>query len=385
MTTVDDIVALAQENTGLQEFDSDSWREGLTMVMREFDDERLSDRGRESITRQAVNFLSNRLRVHAYVLAHPEVKDERIERPLFILGMPRTGTTVASYLLGQDPARRSLLNWEAVDSAPPPTTATLTTDPRCLAVLEAQQAQLEFMASMKISLPHWEPADGPTECMFVHAQDFKGLLWDSYLPSEDYARWLFATDMHSAYEYEKLVLQVLQSQAPGTWSLKMPSHCIYLDTLLEVFPDARLVWAHRDPFTTLGSFCNLLSLPAGMTLNPESFDKAALGRNCAWQLGVHIERPLATRERIGDDRFFHLHYAEMMRDPLGTMRALYEFAGDELTPETERAMEQYLVEHPQHEHGVAQYTLEEYGIVREELPAVFTEYVETFGIELDPH
>lgn len=187
MTTVDDVLALAQEQTGLAEVGSDSWREGLGHVLAGADDDRVSDRGRDSILRQAVKLLANRMRVHAYVEDHPEVKDERIERPLFILGMPRTGTTVASYLLAQDPARRSLLNWEAVDSAPPPTTETLHTDPRCLAVLEEQQMMLGYFKSANISLPHWEPADGPTECMFVHGQDFKGLMWDSYLPSEDYA------------------------------------------------------------------------------------------------------------------------------------------------------------------------------------------------------
>lgn len=83
------------------------------------------------------------------------------------------------------------------------------------------------------------------------------------------------------------MLQVLQSKAPGVWSLKMPSHCVYLDTLLEVFPDARLVWAHRDPFTTLGSFCNLLHFPASMALHPEAVDKAAIGRNCAAARGAH--------------------------------------------------------------------------------------------------
>ncbi len=384
MTTPDDIVDQARELTGLHDLDSDSWREGLTIILEELSDPRQSDGGRAMVVDRAVKALANRLRVEDYARQHPEVRDEVIERPLFILGMPRTGTTVASYLLAQDPNRRSLLKWEAADTVPPATTETLRTDPRCLKLLEEDAFILDLIAKSGRAIPHWEDADGPTEDMFLHEQDFKGLLWDSFTPSTRYAEWLIGeADVTSAYEYQKLVLQILQSTAPGRWSLKMPSHSVHIDTLLAVFPDAQLVWAHRDPYTATGSLCNLLKLPASMTLTEEGFDPAYLGQNCKAQMREHVMRPLAARERIGDDRFFHLHYAELVRDPIGQIKALYDWAGDELTSDVEASMRRYLDANPQHKLGVAQYTLDEYGLSVEELEPVFAEYLAAIPMELD--
>lgn len=383
MTTTDEILKRAQDQTGLKGLDSDSWREGLGVILKLIDDPRMSENGVAAVEKRCVDALANRLRVHAYVEAHPEVRKEKIESPLFILGMPRTGTTVVSYMLAQDPARRPLLKWEALNSAPPATPDTLRTDPRCVAMLEQEKQILKAVKEHGISLAHWEDADGPTECMFLHEQDFKGLLWDSFTPGTGYADFMFNCDATSAYEYQKLVLQVLQSGVPGRWSLKMPSHSVHIDALLKVFPDARLVWAHRDPYKATGSLCNLLMLPASMTFKPEAIDKAALGQNCKRQMREHVMRPLAVRERIGDDRFFDFHYAAFLRDPIGELRKLYAWDGLPFTADVEARMRAWLAENPQHKLGKAKYTLEEYGLTTAELKPVFREYLEAFDIELE--
>lgn len=383
MTTPDDVLHQAQEQTGLEDLDSDSWREGLGIVLEEIEDPRESDGGRAMVLDRAVKALANRLRVEDYARQHPEVRDEVIERPLFIMGMPRTGTTAASYLLAQDPARRSLLKWEAADTVPPATTETLHTDPRCVRMKEEDEVILELIAQSGMAVPHWEDADGPTECMFLHEQDFKGLLWDSFTPSTRYAEWIMQTDVTSAYEYEKLVLQILQSTAPGRWSLKMPSHSVHIETLLSVFPDAQLVWAHRDPYTATGSLCNLLKLPSSMTLTEEGFDPAYLGQNCKHQMREHVMRPLAARERIGDDRFFHLHYADLMRDPIAVMRDLYDWTGDTLSADVEASMQAWLADNPQHKLGVPEYSLDQYGLSVAELEPAFAEYLDAIDVELD--
>jgi len=381
--TPDDVLRLAQERTGLTEIDSDSWREGLAIVLEETAGPPVTDGGRRLVVGRCVDALSNRLRVHAYLQEHPEVLDERIVRPVFVLGMPRTGTTVASYLLDRDPARRSLLKWEAFDTVPPATTATLRTDPRCLQLLELDRVALDFLKSSGIGVPHWDDADGPTECMFLHEQDFKGLLWDSWTPTTRYAEWLLTTDVTSTYEYERRVLQILQSHAPGTWNLKMPSHAVHLEVLLRVFPDARLVWAHRDPFVATASLCNLQMTPTRMLLDEADIDRHLIGRSCKMQMREHVMRPLRVRERIGDDRFFHLRYSDLMRDPLGRMRALYDWAGDTLASGVEARMTQWLVDNPQHKHGVSSYSLAEYGLTEEELAPVFAEYLAAFDVELE--
>jgi len=385
VTTPDDVLKIAALRTGLSDVYSDSWRDGLALIIDEVNTSpAFTPSGRERILDDAAKALGRRLQVDDYVRTHPEVLDTPVERPLFVMGMPRTGTTVISYLLDQDPSRRSLIHWQCVHPVPPAPTDALRTDPRCLALLDEQRKMVELVKQAKIPLPHWEDADGPTEDMFIHNQDFKGLSWDSFLATSRYADWLFhETDMTSAYEYQRRYLQVLQSTAPGTWSLKMPSHSVYLDVLLEVFPDARVVWAHRDPYKATGSLANLWKLPKGMVMHPDAVDLEAMGRNAMEQMKVHVERPLRTRERIGDDRFFHMHYSDMMRDPMDVMRRLYDWAGDPLREEVESRMQAWLSAHPQDRFGMNTYSLDQYGLTVDALRPVFAEYLDTFDIELE--
>jgi hypothetical protein len=385
ITTPDDVFKLASQRTGLSEIDSDSWREGLAIILDELNtSSAFTPHGREHVLNDATNALGRRMQVHDYIQSHPEVLDTPVERPLIILGMPRTGTTVISYLLDQDPQRRSLLNWECVHPVPPATTDTLRTDPRCLALVEEQQNLLGFIKQTGLPIPHWEDADGPTEDMFIHNQDFKGLSWDAFLPSSRYAQWLLnEADMSSTYEYQKRFLQVLQSTAPGTWSLKMPSHSVHIEALLNVFPDARLIWAHRDPYKATGSLANLFKLPKGLVMQPDAVDLKAMGRNAMEQMALHVDRPLRARDRIGDDRFFHMYYHEMMADPLDVMRRIYDWAGDLLSPEAEAGMRRWLAEHPQDLMGVNSYSLDQYGLTVDMLEPVFAEYLSTFDIELE--
>jgi hypothetical protein len=385
VTTPDDVLKLAAQRTGLSDIESDSWRDGLAVILDEVNTSpAFTPAGRERIIDDAVNALGRRLQIYGYIQTHTEVVDAPVERPLIVLGMPRTGTTVISYLLDQDPSRRSLLHWQCVHPIPPAPAELLRTDPRCLALLEEQRKMLTFIKQANMALPHWEDADGPTEDMFIHNQDFKGLSWDSFFATPRYAEWLFnETDMTSTYEYQKRYLQVLQSTAPGTWSLKMPSHSVHIEALLKVFPDARLIWAHRDPYKATGSLANLWKLPKGMVMHPAAIDLEGMGRNAMAQMKDHVERPLRARDRIGDDRFFHMYYSEMMRDPMDVMRRIYDWAGDELTPNIEARMQKWLAEHPQNRFALNSYSLDQYGLSVDMLKPVFAEYLATFDIELE--
>ena len=385
VATPDDVLKVVAQRTGLSDIDSDSWRPGLAIVLDEANNSpAFTPHGREQIIGDCVDALGRRVQIHDYIQSHPEVLDAPVERPLVVLGMPRTGTTVISYLLDQDPLRRSLLHWECLQPVPPASSEMLRTDPRCLAMLEYRQRLLEMIQDGRVAIPHWEDADGPTEDMFIQNQDFKGLSWDAFLPTSRYAEWLInEADMTSAYEYQKRYLQVLQSKAPGTWNLKMPSHSVHIETLLKVFPDARLIWAHRDPYKATGSLCNLFKMPKSLVHHPEAVDLEAMGRNAMTQMKSHVERPLRTRDRIGDDRFFHMYYHEMMNEPMDVMRRIYEWAGDELTDETAARMQTWLTEHPQDRFAPNTYSLDQYGLSVEKLKPTFAEYLSTFDIELE--
>jgi hypothetical protein len=378
----DELVTRACERAGLDDFGGDSWREGLGLLVDSIEAAPgVNPGGRDFVYGQFIDALWNRLRIVDYLRQHPEVCQERVERPLVILGLPRTGTSLASYLLDQDPQRRSLLTWEAEDSVPPPTPETLRADPRCL----KKKAELEILAeglkAANIPMVHWDEADGPTECVFVQNQDFKAYLWEAFMPNSAYADWLLETDMTSAYAYERSVLQLLQSRAPGTWALKMPSHAVHIGALLATFPDVRIVWAHRDPFKATASFLRLNYLSrAVLGCRVDTDDVVS---NVLRQLRVHITRPLKARKRIGDDRFFDLHYAALMRDPIGVMRSLYDWAGDGLTASTEQSMLDWLERNPQDRFGVQPYSLDGTGVTRADLESVFAEYLSAFDIELE--
>jgi Sulfotransferase family len=380
---IDALVEKASDRAGLCDLGPDSWREGLAVLVETLATApHIEPSGRENFESQVVDALCNRLRVVDFHKQHPELAESAIKRPLVVLGLPRTGTTVVSYLLDQDPARRSLLNWEAGDSVPPSTTESLRSDPRCL----AKKAELEELAvalqEAQFAVPHWEDADGPTECTFVLNQDFKALIWDMIMPTTAYGDWFLDADLTSAYEYERMTLQVLQSNAPGTWSLKMPSHAVHIDALLNVFPDVRIVWAHRDPFKVTESYLNMNELARSRILGP-ALDVSAFVPSVLRQLRAHVERPLRTRARIGDERFYDLHYGDLLRDPVAEMRALYEWAGDPLTPEVESAMLAWLERNPQHRFGRPSYELTRFGIGRADLDPIFDEYISALNVELE--
>jgi hypothetical protein len=378
----DELVTRACERAGLDDFGGDSWREGLGVLVNSVESTPgVNPGGRDFVYGQFIDALWNRLRIVDYLSQHPEVSDERAERPLVILGLPRTGTSLASYLLDQDPQRRSLLTWEAEDSVPPSTPETLRADPRCLKKKAELGILAEGLKAANIPMVHWDEADGPTECVFVQNQDFKAYLWEAFMPNSAYADWLLETDMKSAYAYERSVLQLLQSRAPGTWSLKMPSHAVHIEALLATFPDVRIVWAHRDPFKATASFLRLNYLSrAVLGCRVDTDDVVS---NVLRQLRAHIARPMKARERIGGDRFFDLHYAALMRDPIGVMRSLYDWAGDELTASTEQSMLDWLERNPQDRFGVQPYSLDGTGVTRADLELVFTEYLSAFDIELE--
>lgn len=375
----DALIAQAQAATGLDDFGGDSFREGLTVLLADANRQEYSDTGYARMKGSLVKILSDRLKVTDYAKQRPAVTKAPVERPVFVFGIPRTGTTLLSNLLACDPARRSALAWEIDDPVPPPTADTLKTDPRAVAALAREKAMLEAMP--EIGKYYRSSAIYPNECIFFMEHDFKALSLESRGKMPGYREWLFSTDMSPAYAYHRKFLQVHQADAPGIWNLKMPSHILYLDALLAEYPDARLVWAHRDPLTALGSFCSIL------TLGAQSFtgtaDKQYIGQNCLNQELLHIERGMNALDKYGANRFAHVHYAEMTRDPIGTIRSLYAALGDDFTPEAEAAMRQWLADNPQGKFGKHEYKLTAYDLDAEALKPRFQDYITRFDVEVE--
>jgi len=372
----DALIEQAMTTTGFDRFDSESWREGLDVLLADYNasehPEPLIERMRGGLAQSLVD----RLKTTDYLDKRPELLDRPVERPLFVFGMPRTGTTLLSNLLACDPARRSALTWEIEQPVPPATTATLKTDPRAIAKLEQEKAMLA--ARPEMGKYYRNSAVYPNECMFFMIHDFKGLALESRGKLKAYRDWLFQTDMNSAYFYHKRFLQMLQADAPGVWNLKMPSHGLWLETLLATYPDARLVWAHRDPFTATSSFCSILSMAhMGYT---GRIDYDWLGEDCSYQAQLHLDRIMDSRERLGHDRIIDVHYADVTRDPMGAVRTLYADLGDTLSPQAEAAMQAWLDENPQGKFGKHEYALDQYGLSVETLTPMFERYLSAYDV-----
>lgn len=372
----DALVEAAMAKTGLDRFDSMSWREGLDVLLGDFNNIESSDIGHARMHGNLVDLLAARLKTTDYLDKRPELLARPVERPVFVFGIPRTGTTLLSNLLACDPARRSPLTWEIDEPVPPATSATLKTDPRAIAKLEAEKTMLAARPDM--GKYYRNSAVYPNECMFFMLHDMKGLALESRGTLPNYRDWLFSTDMTSAYEYHKRFLQLLQADAPGVWNLKMPSHALWIDTILKVYPDARLVWTHRDPFTATGSFCSILSM-AQMAFTGK-VDHKWLGENCSFQAFEHADRIMDARDRLGEGSMVDVHYDALTTDPIGTMRALYAGLGDDFTPEAEAAMQTWLDDNPQGKFGKHEYKLAQYGLEMGALEAGFDRYLSLYDV-----
>lgn len=373
----DRLVADARAATALSDLGPDTWREGLDRYVAALDAEAdLTEVGRLALGAQITANLANRLRVTAWHAAHPELAAERIERPLVVLGLPRTGTTLLSELLHRDPANRSLMRWEAGASVPPPEAAEMATDPR----IEEARAGAAAMDALNPGFKaiHYEAPDGPTECVAVLAQDFKSLLWSVIAHVPSYDAWLLDCDQASAYEYHRSVLALLQSAAPGRWALKTPHHCLGIASLTATYPDARLVMTHRDPVTVMGSVCSLArSLSGTFTDTDHTASIAQIWTTIAQTL---VERVMAWREEHGDDQFVDVAYADLVRDPVACIQGVYERFGEQLSPQAEHAMRRYVAEHPKGEHGRHEYRLDELGLDARVLDDRFAAYRRRFEI-----
>ena len=377
MLNVVEIVAAAQAQAGLSELEDPSILEGLGIYVRALNEEaRLNARGVQSMRTWLVDTLVNRLRVDDYLARHPELLQRPVASPMFVFGLPRTGTTLAINLLNADPARRSALRWEVLDSVPPPKAGALSNDPRCL----REQARLDMVVkhAPQIAAIHYEDADSPTECQFIMSQSFCAQVYEAQAEVPSYRRWFMDTSYRPAFRYHKRFLQLLQSEAAGRWTLKNPWHPLFLDDLTAIYPDAQLVMTHRDPVEVLGSACSLIKHVRVMF--SDEVDLKQIGESFLDTFEEMIRRTRAYREKHGWDAIYDLQYAALMADPIGEMKKLYARFDEPLTPAAEAAMAAYLADNAQGKHGKHVYSLEEYGLTPGLVRERFADYCRDFAI-----
>ncbi|MBK7948741.1 MAG: sulfotransferase [Deltaproteobacteria bacterium] len=374
----DDIVARAIAQAGSDQLGSDSYREPLERYIDSLEDEaNLSTFGRLVLRGMLTSQLVTRIRLGVWTSEHPEAAAEEIRRPWVILGLPRTGTSLLSILLGLDPMARPIRQWEARTPVPPATLAGASLDPR-IAEAEKQFEQLHRL-NPPFKAMHPTGAMLAEECVPFLMLDLRTLGLETQARVPSYGRWLQDCDMRSAYQQHKRALQALQTGQPTeSWVLKTPNHLWCLETLLEFYPDARLIWTHRDPGPVTASVSSLnTTLQSTFT---DRSDPRAVGAEWLGKLKFAVDRGMAYDDRAKPGWCVHVHYDELMRDPIAAMRRIYGHFDEAPSRLHERRIEAWLREKPQTAEGRHVYDPVDFGFTYAELAEIWRPYRERFDI-----
>jgi sulfotransferase family protein len=376
---VDEIICAAQRRSGIEELHTDSFHEGLEVLVDAVESAPLTPQQEARLFAETRRAVVNRLVIDDWWHRHPSV-DVDVPRPVFVIGMPRTGTTALVNLLAQDLERcRVLWHWEIDDPVPPAAPDRLLDDPR----IAAKTAKLAPVVEALANFPHLERATDPVECVHVLAQDFKSLTWHTSTGSSRYNEWfLDRADLRSAYAHHRRTLQVLQSNgAGGQWVLKLPSHALHLEALLSVYPDARLVITHRDPLKALVSMCSFAAM-----IHDVNGNQVELTELIAATRRQVVESALRSAEFVSrhpEVDVYHIHQDQLAADPVGHVNALRSWIGLPVDGHLDQRMRRYLDEDWHHPPGSHRYRAKDFGITRTSVNDEFEPYLRQFDIPLE--
>lgn len=373
MDSVDQLLDTARSEAGLDDFGEDTFREGLEVLVDDLRTHaRLNEIGEFALPGLIVKLLKNRLQIEDWYRRHPEIDDEQIARPLVGLGLPRTGSTALAALLGEDPNARSLRVWEAGTPCPPPSTVS-GPDPRIAEATAQWEMQQEIAPRLAALVP--VTPTGPEECQDLMALDFRSHYFQAFAHVPSYAEWLVNADLTSTYRYERRALKLLQWGQPGRpWRLKCPTHLLFIDAFSSVFPDARFVMTHRDPAEVMVSVADVYE--AVQSMFNVDIDRHYLGSLNVDQWSLAMSRAMAFRDAGNDERFFDLDFRDMQADPVGSVRRLYDWLGEDVSSEFEAGMRDWLRQHSESREENVHPDPAVYGLDLDQVRERFTEYDE---------
>ncbi len=362
--TYEEIAEAAIRSTGLSDFGDGAHEEGLRVIVEDLNSPEagLTGRGRAFQRAEVKSALTGVLLTEAAFAAHPEHTNVLIERPIFLMGLPRTGTTILHRLLHADPASQGLEMWLTQFPQPRPPRETWESDPRYAAMQRGFEAH--HAASPEFMGIHYMDAATVEECWRLLRQTGKSNSYEATANLPRYTEWLAGQDWTDAYARHRRNLQLVGLNDPEKrWVLKNPSHMTALDALMAAYPDALVVYTHRDPLTCVTSAC---SLAVGATEgHSETFVGDTIGRTQLdlWSRSYHAFHD--ARGRYDQSQFVDIAFADLVRDQVGTVRSVYDAFGMDWTPEVEAAVAEIDREAkqgkaaPRHSYSMADYGLTE--------------------------
>lgn len=355
------LIEHARRQSGLDDFGAAPFLESLSAICdsleREMD---LNPAGQENAYRRLLNILVTRLRLEDLWKRKPEILEQPVRAPMFIVGLPRSGTTFLHRLMAQDPGLRSAPFWELINPLPlgDPEQPPAEPDPR-IALAEQMIERLHAVAPELIQMHEME-AEAPDEDISLLSLGFSSMAFEFSFTVPSYVRYYTSIDHTEGYRYFKRVLQTLQWLRGGTqWVLKAPSHMEQIKPLLTVFPDATLIQTHRDAVTTTVSLVSLTCY--GVRNYFDHPNPLLMGKT----LSAAVERLLRGIERDrapGDQRFVDVAFRDMMRDPIGMVEHIYAAAGKTLSAEARQCMQAWLANNQRGKHGKHEYAAADFGI-----------------------
>jgi hypothetical protein len=374
-----DLIRKACLRTGRVDFGGDLFREPLRVLLDACQKEaNLNAIGTVSLYHETDRLLCDLLKLQADITRHPDVTGQPIHRPIFIMGLPRSGTTFLHRLLAQDPGNHVPRCWQMLH----PTPVERFARPGRLRTARANW-QLGALRALAPEYAKLNPVNAlsPQECNEILAHLFLSKRYDTLFRIPSYRRWLETVGVQDeAYRFHKRFLQYLQYRAGrGQWILKAPEHTFSIDAIRRVYPDAGIIFSHRDPLKIIPSVARLTEVmrrPFSRAVYPREIGAQFIER---WTKGAEImmhvggQRPSAP--------VFHVKHLDLVREPVETVKQLYGFFGMPFRKETEKRLQRFLKKHSDGDYGSNHYTLERYGIDGRKLSRRFDDYMAFFDVE----
>lgn len=375
-----EMMSVATRRTGFTDFGDSSFETPLQMLVKSYEEEAdLSPFGRLAARWDTLRFLHNLLLLREAEKRIPEILEQPIVQPIFITGMPRSGSTFLHHLLSLDPKSRVVRSWETVFPVRGWGRRAVTREQRIRKV----ERQLASFVRLAPELPSLHPvtADTPQECTEITAHVFRSLRFDTTHAVPSYQRWLDSAGHLAAYRFHKRFLQHLQYQrGPGHWVLKCPDHVFALDAIRAVYPDARFVFTHRNPVEVLPSVAKLTEVLRRPFCR--SIDRLQIGRQVSdrWAEGAAILTETATKAGASTDGIINLRFRSFVSDPLGSVAMVYERLGLPFTHEVEMRVRTLISERPKGGYGDNRYEIGDYGLDAESERQRYRSYIDQFGV-----
>ena len=350
----------------LTDFGGDTFKEGLGALIDSLNTDLDLGEGTAGYFQQMIGqILINRLQVTQLIKDHPEIEKEEIQKPLFILGLPRSGTTITQTLMALDPLSRYLRNFETTGAVcPPPGLMPGTPDPRIQAYHEGMEGLFSLGPELRGINGINFMALGTAECQNLLAHEFVQAGWSAGSSLFGHGNWVGDCDMTQAYTWHKRLLQVLQWKLPNEhWVLKAPIHLFGLDLLLKTYPDARIVFTHRNPLDAMMSGVSMSTHWTRLTTGQADIPAIAQWYPALWSKG--LKKALAVRKKLNPAAVVDVSHKDLSDDPIAVIEGIYRHFDMPFSPAARKRMQIWLRDNPRHRFGSHTYSPQDFGLTPE--------------------